>query len=167
LTPASLLCERNRRDSRTHSAIPPVIWRANELAAVMTALPSAALPSTPRARRLVRERHHRSLTQQIAALRSEGKTWDEVAAAVELSPSRVRDIHTHATVTPDRPNDAAILDNVHAFLLASPTSPSRRAYAKWPGRIAAPTTIENRFDSWARAVELAREPITRVSEVAS
>ncbi len=138
----------------TYITTRPALARADEVAEAVGGLPAVAPPTDKRARRIVREQRQRGLTQQIAALRDEGKTWDEVAAVVGLSPSRVRDLYALQMGAADRPDDTAILDNLSAFLLANPATISRRAYVQWPGRLVAATTIENRFGSWARAIAL-------------
>jgi len=131
---------------------------------VLAALPSvtAPLPTTTRTRRIVREQRVRRITRQISALRGAGKTWADVAATVGLSSSRVRDLHASADARRAGPrqrttaalDDDAILANVRAFVTTGGAM-SRRAYAAWPNRLAAPATIENRFGSWAHAVHLA------------
>ena len=145
---------RNRRDSTTHYATPALIWDESEL---------AELPPLPRdlhgcvskgARRDVGEQDRRAVQERVVALRAEGKTWPEIAAAVGLSHSRVRAIYEDCTAAQGRPDDDMILENVRAFL-ATGSAPSRRTYGSWPARIVSPATVENRFGSWAKAVMLA------------
>jgi hypothetical protein len=151
---------RNRRDSRTHYATPPIIWDESEL---------AELPPLPRdlhgcvskdARRDAREQDRRAVRERVVALRDEGKTWPEIAAAVGLSHSRVRAIYDDCTATQARPDDVMtlenILENIRAFL-ATGSAPSRRAYGAWPERVVSPATVEHRFGSWALALSRARD----------
>ena len=74
-----------------------LIWDDAQLDAVLAALPTAEMPANKGARRVVREQRRCGLEQQIVALRDAGKTWVEVAAAVGLSHSRVRELHSRAT----------------------------------------------------------------------
>jgi hypothetical protein len=115
------------------------------------------------ARHVAREQRRRGLGQQIVALRDAGKMWAEVAAAVGLSHSRVRELHSRATGDREaeaRVEDEAVLCNVRAFLLESrlesrAVQPRRRAYGAWPERVVSPATVENHFGSWARALSRA------------
>ena len=66
---------------------------------------------------MAREQRRCGLGQQIVARRDAGKTWVEVAAAVGLSHSRVRELHSRATGDREaeaRVEDEAILCNVRA-----------------------------------------------------
>jgi hypothetical protein len=147
---------RNRRDSRTHYATPPIIWDESEL---------AELPPLPRdlhgcvskdARRVAGEQDRRAVQERVVALRDEGKTWPEIAAAVGLSHSHVRASYDDCTATQARPDDDMILENIRAFL-ATGSAPSRRTYGGWPERVVSPATVENRFGSWALALSRARD----------
>jgi hypothetical protein len=55
------------------------------------------MPANKGARHVAREQYRHGLEQQIIALRDAGKTWVEVAAAVGLSHSRVRELHRRVT----------------------------------------------------------------------
>jgi hypothetical protein len=74
-----------------------LIWDDAQLDGVLAALPTAEMPASKGARRVAREQRRCGLEQQIVALRDAGKTWVEVAAAVGLSHSRVRALHSRAT----------------------------------------------------------------------
>jgi len=93
--------------------------------------------------------------ERVVALRDEGRTWPEIAAAVGLSHSRVRAIYDDCTPTQARPDDDMILENIRAFLTTG-SAPSRRAYGAWPERVVSPATVEHRFGSWALALSRAR-----------
>jgi hypothetical protein len=66
-------------------------------APALDAAPTAEMPANKGARHVAREQYRHGLEQQIVTLRSDGKTWAEVAAAMGLSHSRVRELHNHAT----------------------------------------------------------------------
>ena len=74
-----------------------LIWDDAQLDGVLAALPTAEMPANKGARHVAREQYRHGLEQQIVTLRSDGKTWAEVAAAVGLSHSRVRELHSRAT----------------------------------------------------------------------
>ncbi len=133
--------------------IPPIIWRRDELAGAVAALPMAEPPTDKRARRIAREQRQRSVEQQVATLRGEGRTWAEVAAATGLAASRVRAIHARHVGASERPDDDAILENLRQFLTECGKTANRRAYAAWPGRMVSPATIESRFGSWTIATK--------------
>jgi hypothetical protein len=102
----------------------------------------------------------RKRQEHIVALRQDGRTWPEVAAAVGLSQSRVRNIYaTSPLATHDESvSDAVLVANLRLFLAECPGHrPSRRAYARWPRRLASPATVENRFGSWSRALAHAQQ----------
>jgi len=92
---------------------------------------------------------------KIVALRADGRAWQEVAATVTLSTSRCRAIHaaTRRPVAQPRHDDSPILANLRAFLIAHPAG-CRCHDARWPDRLVSPATIEGRFGSWRRAVDL-------------
>ena len=115
----------------------------------MTPQPST-LPST-------NGRSWQERQDRIVALRHGGKTWYEIAAAVGLSPSRARAIYASRVEVATAPvDDAAILSNIEMFARGCTNqAPTRRAYGQWSGRIVSPATIEHRFGSWQRAVDLA------------
>jgi hypothetical protein len=95
----------------------------------------------------------------IVALRQDGRTWPEIAAAVGLSQSRVRDIYAKPPLAThdESVSDAVLVANLRLFLAECPGHrPSRRAYARWPRRVASPATVENRFGSWSRALAYAQ-----------
>ncbi len=97
-------------------------------------MPPPGPPPTPtRTRRIAHEQRVRRVTRQISALRGEGKTWAEVAAATGLVSSRVRAIHARRVSVPTNTSDDAILANVRAFLTTQ-SGRSRRAYAIEHGR---------------------------------
>jgi hypothetical protein len=98
---------------------------------------------------------------EIVARRKAGETWQAIALAVGLSPSRVRRLYAAAVHPAPRlsPSAMAIIANLHAFLteattMGTPTS--RRAYGAWADRLVSPATIVTRFGTWAHALGLAR-----------
>jgi hypothetical protein len=52
-------------------------------------------------------------------------------------------------------NDAVLVDVQQFIAVYDGASPARCAYDRWPKRIVALRTVENRFGSWSQAVALA------------
>ena len=132
---------------------PPLTGTASNTHAALKVLTEDDGTSQENRRAAIRRAHETS----IAALRQDGQTWATIAALLGLSASRVRDIYSFdGGATCASIDDASILDNLRLFCeQVGGSSPTRRAYARWPGRAVSPATVENRFGGWRPAIDRA------------